>query len=267
MTKQKYSPTIIVEETDFRNAWAKQVRNCMRDGLIIVANSKSKSIVNTRDINSVIVLTGNSIIQIINKQLHDQFPTKGLHLDEYIKTFTYEYLHKHLMLSDEDTAKFKYLYIERLAHYNNGEIDQIGRLYDKLREDGINRQTQIITWNPKVDFPVHTPKGHDPPCLQRIWIRVLEEPTYNYDLNIKERKGIATAGKVEIHLTWRSRDLYAAWMSNIIAVIHMLIEYVLKDEYEIVKIVDFCNSLHIYESDWEQASKIKHVGVNPQYLR
>jgi len=265
MTEQLYSPTELVEENDFRNAWVKQLRNCMRDGLIIVANSKAEIPVRTRDINSVIVLTGNAINQIIAKELHEQFPTKGLHLEEYIKTFSYKYMQRHASLPTE--KQFKYLYIERLAEYPDssgaGVINQIDRLHDNLRTNGINRQTQMITWIPTEDLPVTTPKEHDPPCLQRIWIRVLEEPRYEYrdgGLTIK----YVFKGSVEIHLMWRSRDLYAAWMSNIIAVIHMIIEYILKNEYEIIKIVDFCNAAHVYEHDFDAANKVK---LMPQILR
>lgn len=256
----KYPPPSFVEQNDFRNAWAEQVHYCVTKGLIIVANSKSERLVNTRDITGITVLTGNAITQIINKELHEKFPTKGLHLDKYIKTFTYKYMRDHMLLPENQ--RFKYLYIERLTTYPDGAscVDQIGRMYDKVRNDGINRQTEMITWQPGKDFPVNTPKGHDPPCLQRIWIRVLSEPVPSEGNAI----GKINKGKVEVHLMWRSRDLYAAWMSNIVAVIYMIIEYILTDEYEIVKIVDFCNSLHIYESDWDDASLVKLMTVNPQ---
>jgi len=269
MNKQIYPPTFIVEEKDFRNAWAKQVRNCIRDGTVIVANNKSEHPVNTKDINSIIILTGDAINQIVNKQLHKQFPSKEQHLEEYIKTFDYEYLMKYLQLPKDDIKRFKYLYIERLAHYNDGSVNQIGRLHDKLRADGINRQTQVITWNVEKDFPIVTPEGHDPPCLQRIWIRVLQEPhgASKHDMNVDNQRLMATKGKVEIHLMWRSRDLYGAWMSNIVGIIYMIMKYVLKDDYDIVKIVDFCNSLHIYESDWEYAKQIKQIAISPMVMR
>ncbi len=260
----KYPPPIMVEETDFRNAYAKLVRHCMRDGLMIVANSKSSNPVMTRDINSFVTLSGNAIQQIWDHTLHPYFPTKGKHLEEYIKTLTREYMWEHMKLPEE--KQFKYLYIQRLALYRQGLVDELGRLYDKLREDGINRQTQIITWDPEIDFPVETPKGHDPPCLQRIWIRVLREPVWKPVIDVfpysdVQQDIVVEKGLVEVHLTWRSRDLYGAWMSNIIAVMEMIKREILKDEYKVVKIVDFCNSLHIYEADWENANNIKLVPI------
>lgn len=266
MSRPKYPPTYLIEETDFRNAWAKQIRNCMRGGLEIVANSKAKNPIMTKDINSIIVLTGNAINQIHDRELHPQFPTKGQHLEEYIKTFTYEYLEKHLSLSDKDESKFEYLYIERLAHYRNGEMDQVRMMCDKLRKNGINRQTQMITWEPVKDFPMYVPEEHNPPCLQRVWIRVLEEPVF-IDSDDYLGYEVLIPGVVEIHLTWRSRDGFSAWMSNIIAIVHMLEEYVLRKRYIIVKFVDYVDAFHIYEPDWENANKINIVPVNPQFMR
>jgi thymidylate synthase len=36
---------------------------------------------------------------------------------------------------------------------------------------------------------------------------------------------------------------------------------------ELVKVVDFCNSMHIYEADWEAASKVKPIPRSPQMMR
>jgi len=67
-------------------------------------------------------------------------------------------------------------------------------------------------------------------CLQRIWIRYLGDQS------------------VEVHLTWRSRDLYTAWQANIVAIIDML---------------NRADSLHIYESD-KDAERVKLLPASPQ---
>ena len=58
---------------------------------------------------------------------------------------------------------------------------------------------------------------------------------------------------VELHLMWRSRDIYTAWPVNIIALVFLAYNEILKDDYEIVKLVDFINSAHINENDWDAA--------------
>ena len=66
----------------------------------------------------------------------------------------------------------------------------------------------------------------------------------------------------------RSRDLFAAWNSNMVALLKMINKEVFEpNNIEIIRIVDFCNSLHIYEGDWEAASKIKPIAINPQLMR
>ena len=108
---------------------------------------------------------------------------------------------------------------------------------------GISRRNQAILWVPEID----TELEHCP-CLQRIWIRVIDEPDTN--------SFVTTKGRVEVHFTWRSRDLYGAWMSNLVGLVYMIYNEVLGTEYEIVKLVDYCDSLHIYDSDWAKAREI-----------
>jgi len=36
---------------------------------------------------------------------------------------------------------------------------------------------------------------------------------------------------------------------------------------ELIRVVDFCNSLHIYESDWEQAKTVKPAILPPNLMR
>ncbi|RLG22651.1 hypothetical protein DRN77_05805 [Methanosarcinales archaeon] len=68
----------------------------------------------------------------------------------------------------------------------------------------------------------------------------------------------------DVHLTWRSRDLYTAWQVNIIAIIDMLNREVIRPNgCRIVKIVDYSDSLHIYESDRE-AERVKLLPESPQ---
>jgi thymidylate synthase len=78
--------------------------------------------------------------------------------------------------------------------------------------------------------------------LQRIWLRW-------YEPNI-----------VDVHYSWRSRDLYGAWPSNIVALTEMLnIEVIKPNNCIIGRIIDYSDSLHIYDYDLEEARKVKEI--------
>ena len=69
---------------------------------------------------------------------------------------------------------------------------------------------------------------------------------------------------VDVHLTWRSRDLYTAWRANIVAIIDMLNRAVIRpNNCRIVRLIDYANSLHIYEDD-TGAEQVKPLPVSPQ---
>ena len=237
----KYSPTMLIREDNFHNAWARAVRNVLRDGkpMTIGDISEPKPI---RDACVLFELTGDAIRQIEDRELHPQFPFR--HIDQYCKEYTREFLEKYVKKPEE--KRFSYLYFERLAMYEN--IDQIRGLCKRLaiqKETGItSNRDQAITWQPKIDLG-----NASPPCLQRIQIRYLDDDN------------------AEVHLTWRSRDLYTAWQVNIIAIIDMLNREVIRPNgCRIIKIIDFSDSLHIYDSDSKEAEKVKLLPANPQMM-
>ena len=102
------------------------------------------------------------------------------------------------------------------------KIDQIEYIIKKLKEKPYSRRAQAITWRPLVD-PFHI----DPPCLQRIYMRVKDE-------------------KLIMQTTWRSRDLFRAWEANVNGMIRIQ-KYVADQlDLEMGHYLDFSNSLHIY---------------------
>ena len=101
-------------------------------------------------------------------------------------------------------------------------INQIEYIIQKLREKPYSRRAQAITWRPLVD-PYHV----DPPCLQRIYMRIKDE-------------------KLIMQTTWRSRDLFRAWEANVNGMIKIQ-KYVADQlNVRIGHYLDFSNSLHIY---------------------
>ncbi|MEM0282455.1 MAG: thymidylate synthase, partial [Desulfurococcaceae archaeon] len=88
---------------------------------------------------------------------------KGLldYVDEVIKG-----IHDHLV------EKIGYTYHERLFNYrlpNDVIINQIDEVIKKLKKAPYTRRAQAITWQPWKDL-----EAEHPPCLQRIWFRVVE---------------------------------------------------------------------------------------------
>ena len=227
---------IHIQDTDFHSAWSRAIRSVIRDGtdIIIGDRTEPKPI---RDSCAVVVLTGDAIKQIENREIHSQFPFRFI--DQYVDEFTPEYQKKFLNAENE-TIKFEYTYYDRLVH--RADVNQLITLREGLKEQittGISsNRNQATTWIPGIDA------GHPAsPCFQCVWLRHIKD------------------NEVEVHLTWRSRDLYTAFQANIIAIVDMLNREVIHpNNARIVKIIDFSSSLHIYESDMSEAKKVRLVG-------
>ncbi|MHA2007525.1 MAG: thymidylate synthase [Promethearchaeota archaeon] len=101
-------------------------------------------------------------------------------------------------------------------------VNQIEYIINKLKESPHSRRAQAITWRPLVD-----PNHDDPPCLQRIFMRIKDK-------------------RLMMHTTWRSRDLFRAWEANVNGMIR--IQKLVADRLgvEMGHYLDFSNSLHIY---------------------
>ena len=223
-----FPPNYESEETDFIDAWQNAVRFCIEHGYKIDTEYDQESL----DMCSRITLSGRAIHQIKSRQLHKKFPTRGKHLQEYIKQFTPEF----------NADIFEYTYYKRLSKYpelsaQSKERNQLKEIKNNLRN---SRRLFAITWIPDWDI-----ESSEPPCFQSIQLRVLQEPdTDNHMLS---------RGRVEVFLNWRSRDLYSAWMSNLIGIVFMIYNEILDNKYEIVKITDYTTMMHIYTNDWDVA--------------
>jgi len=101
-------------------------------------------------------------------------------------------------------------------------INQMNYIVKKLKESPYSRRAQAITWRPLVD-PYHI----DPPCLQRIFMRIKNN-------------------KLIMQTTWRSRDLFRAWEANVNAMIRIQKNVAERLGVEVGHYLDFSNSLHIY---------------------
>jgi len=227
----KFPPTNLIQAVGLVDAWAQAVNYVMKNGMEIKTEYGPMS----KDICSLIEIRE----PYLEPMLHPQFPTKEMHVKEYLKQWERDY--------DWKKQGFEYNYMDRLINYpsRNKDVDQLKAIKDLLPQ-GVSRRRQAITWIPERDLFVK----EDQPCLQRLWVR-----------NIGD-------GNAEMHCMWRSRDLFAAWNSNMVGLLTMIQCEVLEpNNLKLIKVVDFCNSLHIYEADWEAASKVKPLPKSPQMMR
>ena len=138
---------------------------------------------------------------------------------------------------DSVDTRWSYTYHRRLVEYeiDGAIIDQVDFMIRKLAQTGYSRRAQGITWNPILD-----PPSDHPPCLQRIWGRLLEDAEGHLVFNMNTH--------------WRSRDLYKAWFENVIALttlMRKIAERIAAATGRAVRVgryVDICDSLHIYGS-------------------
>jgi thymidylate synthase len=62
------------------------------------------------------------------------------------------------------------------------QVDQIENVIQKLFDQPFTRQAQMITWMPNHDLQVY-----DPPCLQSLWYRIIEDEYGAWWLNYNIR--------------------------------------------------------------------------------
>ena len=152
-------------------------------------------------------------------------------------------------VESKDT-RWTYTYHGRLFEYEIEDtvVDQVDYMVKKLSETPYSRRAQAITWNTKLDPPTD-----DPPCLQRIWGRLIEDEEGALVFNMNTH--------------WRSRDLYKAWFENVIALttlMRKIAERISEETSRQVRLgryVDISDSLHIYGSYFRELEGDPQKGI------
>jgi len=128
--------------------------------------------------------------------IHMAFPGGIDDLKEYVLELKGFKDHWTKNMNVEGDTRWEYTYHGRLKAYGTwkelldsnsieaGEfkIDQIQSVIDKLSAQPFTRQAQMITWMPNIDNACY-----DPPCLQSLWYRILEDEKGVYWLNCNIR--------------------------------------------------------------------------------
>jgi thymidylate synthase len=159
-------------------------------------------------------------------------------------------------INDPDDTRWEYTYHGRMANYGQwkekGEdgqsqmtgdfdVDQVRYVIDKLVDQPFTRQAQMITWMPNLDLDCY-----DPPCLQSIWYRILEDEEGVWWLNCNVR--------------FRSNDAWGANFMNMFGFIQFNKGVIAAEvarrtgrQVELGRLNWHADSYHIYGKDIEQA--------------
>lgn len=234
-------PAISITADCLPEAWEKTVLAVWDDGLEMRTEYDKPGDPSSKDATVMVAVTD----PFCEPRIHKNFPGGPEELESYRQEVV-NGIHDHWI--DPGAGKWTYTYHERLFSYcpvediRNADspkpfvsVDQIRYIVDCLSQTGHSRRAQAITWMPTAD-----PATDDPPCLQRIWCRLVANESGELSLNMNTH--------------WRSRDLYKAWFMNVYAltdlqkVIAGAVARNIGEPVQVGRYVDISDSLHIYGS-------------------
>jgi thymidylate synthase len=240
-------PVISITADCLPEAWEKAVLAVWDEGLEIRTQYDKPEDPPSKDATVVITVTD----PFKEPRIHKNFPGGPEELESY-RLEVISGIHDHWI--DPAAGKWTYTYHERLFSYCPVEdirnvnslkpfrkVNQIQYIIDYLSQAGHSRRAQAITWMPTAD-----PQTDDPPCLQRIWCRLVAKQAGQLSLNMNTH--------------WRSRDLYKAWFMNVYALTDLqriIADGIAKNRGEKVVVgryVDISDSLHIYGSYFDEVA-------------
>jgi thymidylate synthase len=246
-------PVLKIEGKTLPEAWEKAVIATWEEGLGIKTEYDKPDDPLSRDCTMIMVVAE----PMAEPRIHRAFPG-GLEDLEIYRQEVVSGIHDHWIKPEE--GKWTYTYHERLTAFPDVRcaskdeahrgIDQIDYIIKKLSQAPYSRRAQGITWSPAID-----PATDDPPCLQRIWCRLVEADK-GYSLNMNTH--------------WRSRDAYKASFMNIFAftdlqrVMARKISARIGREVSVGRYVDISDSFHIYGSyHSEFRNFLRMIGERP----
>lgn len=223
-------PALFVTGKTLPEAWEKAVLACWRGGAAVRTEYDKPGDPPSRDCTMTWVVEE----PFAEPRIHRAFPG-GLEDLEIYRQEVVDGIHDHWIAPEE--GKWTYTYHKRLFAYETegAVIDQIESLVEKLSRSGHSRRAQAITWNVDLDPPTD-----DPPCLQRVWCRLLPGDGGSFVLNMNTH--------------WRSRDAFKAAYMNVFALTELQKTIAARiaersgKEIRAGRYVDVADSFHIYGS-------------------
>ena len=190
--------------------------------------------------------------------IHKAFPGGIDDLREYVLELKGFKDHWVKNMNDPEDTRWEYTYHGRMAAYGSWKemkdvtdkgssytagftVDQVEQVISKLVQQPFTRQAQMITWMPNLDAQVY-----DPPCLQSLWYRILEDEEGVWWLNCNIR--------------FRSNDAWGANFMNMFGFVQFnreeIADKIAERAGKTVKLGRLnwqADSFHIYGKDIEKA--------------
>jgi len=188
-------------------------------------------------------------------RIHLAFPGGMEDLEKYRQEIVFG-VHDDWINPEE--GKWTYTYHDRLFNYRLPEdsnlhphtknfgvgINQIEKIIEKLSATHYSRRAQAITWIPFCDAD-----ADDPPCLQRIWCRIIDLPAC---CEAGRQAGENSQLYLVMNTHWRSRDAYRAAFMNLFGITELQ-KYIAEEiskkinkKVNVGRYVDISDSYHIY---------------------
>jgi thymidylate synthase len=225
-------PVLKVEGNSLPEVWEKSLVEVWNNGIAIKTQYDKPKDPPSRDATMIMVINE----PFAEPRIHRALPT-GLDELEIYRQEVVLGVHDHWI----GGHGWSYSYHDRLFNYKTGNayFNQVSNVIESLADCYYTRRAQAITWDPELDA-----KDHEPPCLQRLWFRILEDP----------KKGLV----LNMNTHWRSRDAYKAAFMNIFALTDL--QRAIADEVsakinipvKVGRYVDMADSYHIYGSYFDQ---------------
>lgn len=225
-------PVLKVEGKSLPEVWEKSLIEVWNNGIAIKTQYDRPNDPPSKDATMIMIINE----PFAEPRIHRALPT-GLDELEIYRQEVVLGIHDHWIGSHG----WSYSYHDRLFNYktSNGHLNQIGNVIENLADCAYTRRAQAITWDPEIDA-----RDHEPPCLQRLWFRILEDP----------KKGLV----LNMNTHWRSRDAYKAAFMNIFALTDLQraiaeeVSIKISKTVKVGRYVDMADSYHIYGSYFDQ---------------
>jgi thymidylate synthase len=247
-------PVLSVEEKSLAMAYEKALVSLYKNGLRIKTQYDKAEEPPSIDATMCITI----LEPLSDPMIHKAFPGGIEDLKEYVMELAGMKDHWIKNINDPGDTRWEYTYHGRLANYgvwselHNGKsvetgsfkIDQVAYVINKLVEQSYTRQAQMITWMPNLDINIY-----DPPCLQSLWYRLIED-----------EKGVQW---LNCNIRFRSNDAWKASFMNMFGFIQFNKEIIAEGiaqgsgkEVRLGRLNWHADSYHIYGKDIEIAKQM-----------
>jgi thymidylate synthase len=251
---QKNIPVLTVSGTTLAEAYEKALVELYRNGIRFKTQYDKPG--DPLSIDSTMNIT--ILEPFTDPMIHRAFPGGIENLREYVMELMGLKDHWVKNINDPNDTRWEYTYHGRLATYGawrelaDGKsrqagyfsINQIDTVIEKLSKQPYTRQAQMITWMPNLDTDCF-----DPPCLQSLWYRIIEDEDGVWWLNCNIR--------------FRSNDAWGASFMNMFGFINFNANVIVAGiskktgkKVELGRMNWQADSYHIYGKDIENAKQL-----------